>query len=242
MKLENENNYIEKSENFKETEFTIQNSPHAFKILSSGIYSNEIKSIIRELSCNAWDSHIEAGNTDTPFEVTLPTALNKTFSIRDYGTGLSKDDIETLYTSYFKSTKSKSNDYTGAFGLGSKSPFSYTNSFTVTSFYNGKKYIYSAFISESGFPSISLLSETDTTDKNGLKVEFSVKNKDVWDFEYEALKTLKYFPVAPECNTIKFESFEYPDSKYIVRYGENELLAVQGNVEYPIEGFDAFKK
>jgi len=65
-------------------EFRIRNSAKAFNILSSGLYANKIKAIIRELSCNAIDSHTAAGTTQ-PFEVHLPTTLEPWFSIRDFG-------------------------------------------------------------------------------------------------------------------------------------------------------------
>ena len=110
-------------------EFRIRNSAKAFSILSSGLYANKIRAIIRELSCNAVDSHVAAGKADVPFEVHLPTALSPWFSIRDFGTGLSHEQVTKIYTTYFESTKTDSNDFIGALGLGSKSPFSYTNNF-----------------------------------------------------------------------------------------------------------------
>ena len=45
-------------------EFRIRNSAKAFSILSSGLYANKIRAIVRELSCNAVDSHTVAGNTN----------------------------------------------------------------------------------------------------------------------------------------------------------------------------------
>jgi len=56
-------------------EFRIRNSAKAFNILSSGLYANKIRAIIRELSCNAVDSHIAAGRSGTPFDVHLPNQL-----------------------------------------------------------------------------------------------------------------------------------------------------------------------
>ena len=44
-------------------EFRIRNSAKAFNILSSGLYANKIRAIIRELSCNAVDSHVAAGKS-----------------------------------------------------------------------------------------------------------------------------------------------------------------------------------
>ena len=89
-------------------EFRIRNSAKAFNILSSGLYANKVKAIIRELSCNAIDSHTAAG-TKQPFEVHLPTTLEPWFSIRDFGTGLSHDQVTKIYTTYFESTKTNSN-------------------------------------------------------------------------------------------------------------------------------------
>ena len=78
-------------------EFRIRNSAKAFNILSSGLYANKIKAIIRELSCNAVDSHVAAGN-DQPFEVHLPSTLEPWFSIRDFGTGLNHEQVTNIYT------------------------------------------------------------------------------------------------------------------------------------------------
>jgi DNA topoisomerase VI subunit B len=106
--------------------FTIKASAKAFRILSDNIYKNKIAAIIRELSTNAVDSHFDAKQT-RPFEINLPDQLDPTFRIRDFGTGLAHDQVMHLYTTYFESTKDKSNDYNGTLGLGSKAPFSYTN-------------------------------------------------------------------------------------------------------------------
>jgi HSP90 family molecular chaperone len=95
-------------------EFRIRNSAKAFNILSSGLYANKIRAIIRELSCNAVDSHVAAGRSGTPFDVHLPNTLEPHFSIRDYGTGLSHEQVKNIYTTYFESTKTDSNAFIGA--------------------------------------------------------------------------------------------------------------------------------
>ena len=122
------------------------NSAKAFSILSSGLYANKIRAIIRELSTNAYDSHVAAGCADRPFEVHLPTSLEPWFSVRDYGVGLSHQQVVNIYTTYFESTKTGSNDFVGALGLGSKSPFSYTENFGVTAVQNGHMGVYTALI------------------------------------------------------------------------------------------------
>ena len=131
--------------------FRIKESAKAFRILSSALYSNPIAAIIRELSCNARDSHVEAGIT-TNFKVHLPTVMDPTFYVQDFGVGLDHQQVMNLYTTFFESTKTSSNDFVGALGLGSKSPFSYTDNFTVIAIKNGERNVYSAFINEAGVP------------------------------------------------------------------------------------------
>lgn len=206
-------------------EFRIRNSAKAFSILSSGLYANKIRAIIRELSCNAIDSHTANGNVDTPFDVHLPTSLEPWFAVRDYGTGLSHEQVHSIYTTYFESTKTGSNDFVGALGLGSKSPFSYTDNFTVTAVKDGCKSVYSAFINQDGVPSIVLMQtnkrfvvstsidedtkeevhvyslpadEEDCTDPNGVEVKFSVNDRhDYRQFEQEAQNVFTYFTHLP---------------------------------------------
>ena len=91
-------------------EFRIRNSAKAFSILSSGLYSNKIRAIIRELSCNAVDSHVAANRNTTPFDVHLPNAMEPWFAIRDYGVGLSYDQVVNIYTTAFSPDKNKVND------------------------------------------------------------------------------------------------------------------------------------
>jgi hypothetical protein len=224
-------------------EFRIRNSAKAFNILSSGLYANKIRAIIRELSCNAVDSHVAAGNKDTPFDVHLPNSLEPWFSIRDYGTGLSHEQVTNIYTTYFESTKTDSNEFIGALGLGSKSPFSYTDNFTVTAVKNGIKGVYTAFINEQGVPSIAKMMEEETTDPAGVEVKFSVNDR--WDFNKfhdEARGVYKYFkqrPVVSGVTDFKFSEPEYKDKDIVpgvhVKNEGSNCIAIMGNIAYPID-------
>lgn len=224
-------------------EFRIRNSAKAFNILSSGLYANKIRAIIRELSCNAVDSHTAAGKTDTPFDVHLPNALEPFFSIRDYGTGLNHEQVTNIYTTYFESTKTSSNEFIGALGLGSKSPFSYTDNFTVTAIKDGRKGIYTAFINEQGVPSIALMMEEESTDPAGVEVRFAVEER--WDFDkfrQEAKHVYEYFKLRPVVSgnaDFKFKDPTYKEENIIpgVHYmGESRhSYAIMGNIKYPIE-------
>lgn len=224
-------------------EFRIRNSAKAFNILSSGLYGNKIRAIVRELSCNAVDSHMAAGCADTPFDVHLPNQLEPWFAIRDYGTGLDHEQVTNIYTTYFESTKTDSNDYIGALGLGSKSPFSYTDNFTVIAVKNGRRGIYTAFINDLGIPSIALMTEEETTEPNGVEVKFAVNSHYDFDkFRQEAVQVYQHFalrPVVSGNQHFKFEDIAY-ESKDIVpgvhqtKNGRGST-AVMGNIAYPIE-------
>jgi hypothetical protein len=225
-------------------EFRIRNSAKAFNILSSGLYANKIRAIVRELSCNAVDSHTAAGKQDTPFDVHLPNSLEPWFSIRDYGTGLSHDQVTNIYTTYFESTKTASNEFIGALGLGSKSPFSYTDNFTVTAIKDGVKGIYTAFINESGVPSIAKMMDEQTTEPAGVEVRFAVEERYDFDkFRQEARFVYEYFKLRPVVSgyaDFKFKEPEYKEKDIIpgVHYsseGNNRSYAIMGNIKYPIE-------
>lgn len=226
-----------------EQSFRIKASAKAFKILSSALYSNKIRAIVRELSANAYDAHKEAGNLQTPFDIILPNNLNPNFKIRDYGTGISPENIKTVYTTYFESPKSNSNDYIGCMGLGSKTPLCYTDSFLVTSFYNGKKYVYSIFLNETGCPTFTLFSEEVSTEHNGLEVSFSVDTKDFSVFGAEVEYTLRYYNPLPNISgqpniTLKPVAYTHKGSNWSVREPNKTsvtgIQAIMGNIAYPI--------
>lgn len=224
-------------------EFRIRNSAKAFSILSSGLYANKVRAIIRELSCNAVDSHTAAGKNTTPFDVHLPNSLEPWFSIRDYGTGLSADQVTNIYTTYFESTKTASNEFIGALGLGSKSPFSYTDNFTVTAIQNGIKGVYTAFINESGVPSIAQMMTEETSEPNGVEVKFSVNDRYDFDkFRQEARNVYTYFklkPVVSGCADFEFKEVKYETENIVP--GVHSLgdsrgsFALMGNIAYPID-------
>lgn len=222
--------------------FTIKASAKAFQILSSNLYSNPLGSMIRELSTNAYDAHIMVGKKDEPFEIKLPNGLDPTFRIRDFGPGLSHEDIMTVYTTFFESTKTNSNDVVGCLGLGSKSPFGVADSFTVTSYFQGEKTIYSSFLDDNRIPSIALFHKEPTNEPNGLEIEIAIKEKDFGIFDREVNEQLKYFKVKPIVKGNN--SFEWTSSQTEILFGGSNWSitteshgrprAIQGQIAYPI--------
>lgn len=229
--------------------FTIAATGKAFKILSDGLYSDKITAIIRELSCNAYDSHVAAGKPDMPFEIHLPTPDENWFSVTDFGTGISDDDVNRIYTRYFASTKTNSNDFVGQLGLGSKSPFSYTREFTVRSRFNGFERTYRMYFDDMDTPRVEFLYEKDCAaaglPSSGLDVSFTVNDSDMPRFRGRAVEVLSWFKVIPKITGPLFNlSIDTVASGinaggWMMRqqkgYSPLPPIALMGNVAYPID-------
>lgn len=243
MLLAERNIDLETSSDVKIQSFKIKTSSKAFEILSSGIYSDSITAIIREISTNAADSHIAAKKKHIPFVVHLPNEIEPFFSVKDEGTGIPPDALQDVFITYFESDKTHSNDFTGCLGLGSKSPFSYVDNFIVTSVYNGKKTICNCFLNKQAVPSMAILGTTNTQEPNGVEVKLAVKLQDFDNFFKKAHEVLKYFDPLPEvigAYNFKFNKCEYlvvkDNYKIFKEYG-NKSHIVMGNVAYPIKSY-----
>jgi hypothetical protein len=241
-----------------EAGFTIAQTSKMFKILSDSLYSDKVMAVVRELSTNAYDSHIAAGNKN-PFKVVLPSAGNPNFVVRDYGTGLSQTDMENLYTTYGASNKNTSNDFVGCLGLGSKSPFAYTKSFTTSSYYNGQKYTYVAAIDDSGVPTLNLFSVSETDEPNGLEISFAVKQYDFAEFSSKSMRIFHYFKMKPIIEggvLTNLKDHKYSNKNIILsgdgwrvcrlnsdtnyypnvhHHIDSGIVALMGNIAYPVK-------
>lgn len=222
--------------------FTIEANGKAFKILIDGLYSNKKQAIVRELSSNAYDAQIEAGRGDIPFEIRLPNMLDPQFAVRDYGTSLSHENIMGLYTTIFQSTKEDTNNAVGKFGLGSKTPFAYTDSFTVTAYLRGTKRVYGAYMDNANIPRISLMASENTSELDGLMVSFPVNAADCEGFRLETERVVQGFDVKPVVKgaSINMEPpetlYEGPNFKILKKINNGtKILAKQGCVIYPID-------
>jgi hypothetical protein len=212
-----------------------ENSAHIFGILRSQLYSNKVLAVLREYGANAWDEHRAAGCPDRPIKVVLPTALEPTLRIRDYGRGLSEEQVFAVYTQYGSSTKRSDNLTVGAMGIGSKSAFAYTDSFTVTSWHDGQKSIYQAVLDETNVGTMSLMwrGPCDPAE-TGIEVSMSVSVRDCNRFHAEAMTLFKHFNPPPDINcTIppqKILSSPHGDSDK----SDADWIAVMGCIPYPL--------
>ena len=245
--IPNLKNYsVETSQEMESKSFSISMNAKAFAVLSSTLYSDKIGSIIRELATNAYDSHVAANNKETPFEIHLPDEFEPWFSIRDFGTGMTEEVVYQVYTTYFSSTKENTNDQVGFMGLGSKSVFAYTDSFSVTSVVDGEKSLYAVYTTSTGVPSISKISVESTDEPNGVEIKLSVKKDDYRQFALKVQEQLRFFKVIPNCINVSYDfkiqnPLEANGAKIVAECDGFKMASgirgqyiVQGNVSYPL--------
>ena len=200
------------------TAVTISNTAAAFDILSSQLYSDGKLAVVRELLSNAIDVHSrrdkyldlpieeELPNVvkreylapkGTKIEVYLPTAIQPDLIIKDFGIGIDFENLVKMYLTYFNSDKGESNDEIGGFGLGSKSPFAYSDSFTITSRFNGNVRTFVVSKDSDGKPAVNefyndSIGDTSTEEMNGLSIQIPVKNNEDSEQFKDNIKFITY--------------------------------------------------
>lgn len=219
---------------------SLADSAHIMTILRDTLYSDKVLAVLREYSCNAWDANKDAGKGDVPIKVTLPTLFEPTLSIRDFGKGLSHDQVFNVYTQYGASTKRSDDETIGMLGIGSKSGFAYSDSFTITSFNAGTKRVYAAVLDDSEKGVINLLHEEPCGDETGVLIQIAVRRPDIDEFTRKAQQLYQYFAPRPEINV---EIPPLPTTKALLKSGviydadgstRTGWTAVMGCVQYRI--------
>lgn len=228
----------------KEEEFKITDIIELYTLLSSNIYSNKKLAVVREILNNAWDAHIASGKTHIPVDITIN---EEELIIRDYGNGINPDDMQDIYCTYGNSTKTADASQTGGFGLGSKSPWAYSEYFTISNNYNGIKTVYSAIkgnaISKEKPKLVTVVSVPTT--ESGLEVKVPIANTpDMRTFIKYATELAISGGIHAKLNGKLLDYLDYTKAKYssvILKQNNNnttltsrDILVKYGNVVYPI--------
>jgi hypothetical protein len=228
----------------KTQSFGIADTAEFFHVLSSTLYSRKEEAMVREIMCNAWDAHIEAGITDKPIKISLDYDQ---MIIQDFGKGIAPDMIGQIYGTYGGSTKKDNSGVTGGFGLGSKAPFAYVDHFEVTSCHEGTKTIYKMSLSSAmvgGKPSIATIVSVPTTD-TGLTVSVRLKDRDDFHTLNNLITNLAATgEILCELNGEKLNMLPFSQTEYgflLVKtnslnldHTRETILVRYGNVVYPI--------
>lgn len=338
MKFQTKEYHTNQSSNVAGQSFQVAMSAKFFETLFSGLYRYKEAAALRELFCNAIDSHkmrdlaygympqhyasvyaMQRHNVspflaeqNTPVHIHLPDELEPWLEIKDFGVGLSLESImgeaitahegevliegnvvvkedeipegkgvigepgwydgelvfrspdnneiirkSGLYTTLFESTKANSNDQIGAFGLGSKSPFAVSDSFTVEARYNGEIHNFLMFLNAERIPTCELVTKDletrdpqpiPTEECNGLTVRVPVKSTSYPAYAQELsdlCRVLLPHEYPEVSNETYFDGFT-PISRdnrifdtYIQKVERSSHAsthyAVMGGVAYPIE-------
>jgi hypothetical protein len=253
---------VERSGEFDESSFGIDTEDVSLilEIIRNKLYSNKVGSFVREITSNAYDAMVEAainrGETelavrDQTIEFTLPSRdNNNTFTIRDYGTGMSDEKVKKIYTRVGKSTRSGSNKFVGMMGIGRLVGFCMTDSFNVASYVDGIRTEYLCYIDETKCGKVAMLSQTETTEPNGIAISVNVP-EEFWD---QLAQEVTYFTSFIEEVKFRFLStgYDYRFSRIDrtkekdisfkgtgwVRYssfiGESRAYVKMGLVKYPL--------
>ncbi|QVW27075.1 RIIA protein [Escherichia phage vB_EcoM-ZQ1] len=159
-----------------------------------------------------------------------------------------------LYTTLFHSTKEEDDDQIGAFGLGSKSPFAVSDSFTVESRMDGKLHRFLMYLNAKRIPTVDLITKDletrdpkpeDTDEFNGMTVKIPVKNARFSAFSDELVRLGRVMrpeqrPIVENASyRFSWEDISYDfkvNNTYIQPKGQgNTHYAVMGGVSYPID-------
>lgn len=169
----------------------------ATRMFRDQIYKHKLWAVVREIICNGIDEHRKHKIT-RPLRITVPTAGDPHFRVRDFGKGLSKEKVFSVFFQYFESTKDQENDSIGGFGIGAKSPLAYADTFTVESFHGGSKTSYVATLDGEA----SQAHKMDLQDSSETGIEVCVPIEE-WDFS-KCRDLIQYF-----VDNAKFDNFEF---------------------------------
>ena len=205
---------------------------HLMDVMTN-LYGDREMAVLREVTTNALDAHVAAGVT-RPVEVHTPTELSPTLTIRDYGIGLSVEDIRNIFSQYGASTKRQTNDQVGSLGLGCKSPLAYADAFTLIAVKDGIKATVSVRRAEEGGGTMDVVSTEPTREANGVTVQVPAKHYSGFQAKAEALFSywqpgtvlLNGEPPTP------IDGLAVTDRLLLVQGGDDKI--VMGNVPYPV--------
>lgn len=197
MRIQEHANKLETNVEAESQNFGIGDASVVIEILRNRLYENKVQTLVQEYICNARDAMREVGNK-APFEVTVPTRLNPVFKVRDFGPGISPDRMRDVFVMYGSSTKRGTNNQTGGFGIGAKSAWSYTDSFTIVSVVSGQRRTYIAHTGVNNNGRLDLVSTDKTDEANGTEIQVAVKGTDIDEFRNAVFRAIYFWDKKPK--------------------------------------------
>lgn len=203
------------------------------------LYTNPHKAIVRELTSNAVDSHNKISNKES-YWIQVPSLLNPVFKIRDFGTGLTPEEVDEYLNRLYSGTKRESNDQIGGFGLGAKSPFALVDTITLMSYKDGKVHEYLWYKDAEGIPTMVIQDTRDTEEPNGILYVVPLEDKDVLAVSSACATETFTFEIIPRF----FKDIEDLESEYDL-IGESHYKRIFDSkscavFEYPRNNYNGY--
>ena len=150
-----------------------------FQGITNNIYKEKAKTVVRELVSNAIDA-TKLTDTKENIILNLPVSAGDTFYVQDFGIGMTPELFIEVFCNYFASTKEEKENQIGGFGIGGKTPFIYSNTFTVetTSPDDGVRRTFKLYNNKGSSPSYTYIEDMDVENSKikGTKVSFVLKS------------------------------------------------------------------
>lgn len=212
----------------------------ALDAVSRNLYSNPIGSFVRELVSNAVDANRQNNSAELVKVNIYKEGNTWYFQVKDEGQGMTYEHFTNVYMRWFNSDKRENNEDIGGWGIGSKSPLSYKETYELTTIADGIEYEY-IIIRQSPAPTATLLSQKSTNKKSGTTIRVEIDYDDLWKLSDECEKQLTYFN-----NVYVVNEFAWYDNNFKIIEADlfkvrnsnfpfgNQMHIALGQVAYPI--------
>ena len=210
------------------------------ELLTKKFYNHKLQTMVQEYIANAIDANREAGNSNKPIQIILPTVLDAHIYISDSGPGLTEERIDSTFTSFGGSTKNEDPDDIGGYGLGAKIGLAYGDSFTVISRVDGVESTYLTFINKTGCADMATLNVEPTEKPNGVIIKIAIMRHDFEDARLAVERATYFSKVAPEVLNGTVRHFNEPIISTMwygdVPFGNgyNDVFAIVGGIPYHV--------
>ena len=223
MKIAEHSNALETNAQVKSQDFGIGNASKIIGILRNFLYEHKARTMIQEYMSNARDAQRENKSTKKII-VTVPNQLNPVFKVRDFGPGITPQRMTNVFLQYGNSTKEGTNSQTGGFGIGAKSAWAYTDSFTIVSITDGMKRTYVAHTGVNHQGRLDEIGCDPTDEETGTEIHVAVKSGDIQQFRNAIWRACHFWRDAEYPVFKGVLAHEVPERKQGLRIGDLELI------------------
>lgn len=228
------------SPNTESIDMNIADSEFIFDILTD-ISKDKYQYVVRECFSNAYDATLKAHSikpieikvkTNVKSDMTMASRLFETeqtgvaiFSVKDYGVGMSPDDVKKYFLQYGGSKKRAENDIDaiGSKGLGAKAPLAISNSFAIKTTKDGITTEAIIYKTNKGYNKADMSSIT-THETSGTTVYIPIQKQDAYKL---VNTTLQLCPI--HVNAIFETDMVSNDFGQKTSLGINDLLSWKEN-------------